>query len=164
MAKFSFKTFGKEAGKEGINILAITAGTLVTAKFLNFEDLMPAAPKDAFYIKHQGGIKAVGAFVILSMFPKIPTWGKMLIMGVAIEGAIREVRVLTGGEEKTMFSKIGADETATDEAIDEAANVITQQYAPAVAGGEAYENMQDNSQSAVAGMGADGKLYFSQRN
>src|SRR3990167_6028700 len=105
MAKFNFKNIGKNAGMYGMDLGAITIGTLATAKFLNFEQLLPKMDKESFFIKHQGGVKAAGAFIILTMFGnKMPGWGKMLILGVALEGAIREVRVLTGGDK--IFSQI----------------------------------------------------------
>lgn len=166
---FNFKKIGKNAGNVAMDLGAVTVGTLATAKFMNFEQLFPNMDKEKFLIKHQGGVKAGAAFIILSMFgDKMPGWAKMLVLGVAVEGAIREVRVLTTGESGvSMFSQIGQNEAATDAQIDAAARQITTQFLPGVAGNE-YDQMEWNRETAVggrndiyvAGMGqSDSKIY-----
>ena len=75
-------------------------------------------------MKHQGAVKVAAGVVAASMI-KNP-WLKMICIGVAIEGAITEARLLTADKDTgiSFFEQIGANETEIDrEMMDAAAQV-----------------------------------------
>jgi hypothetical protein len=164
MAKFNFKKVGKDAGKYAIDLGAVTVGALATAKFLDFNTLFPQMNPNGFFIRHQGAVKAGAAFIVLTMFGnRLPGWAKMLVLGVGLEGAIKEVRVLTtGATGESMFPQLGQADSASDAQLEAAAREITEQYRPGVAGmgQDPYDQAQWNRESAVAGIGQDGPTIY----
>lgn len=106
----------------------ITGSIIITKKFLDarilFAKQIAADPTyaDKWYIKHQGALK-VGIGVIAASLIKNP-WLKMVAIGVAIEGAITEARVLTTNKTTglSFFEQIGAGEAEIDAEMMEAAN------------------------------------------
>jgi len=113
--KFNFKQIGKDGGNALIDIGAVTAGAIASNQVLDLQKIFPNQPADNFLIKHQGGVKAVASAAIIAGFgKKLPRWAQMLIIGVGVAGATKEVRVLMG-EDKV--SAIGADNNGSDPSI-----------------------------------------------
>lgn len=125
--KIQWKAVAK-TGAITIGEVAVLTGSIVlTKKFVDFNTLfkkqIDADPKYAekFHIKHQGLIK-IGAGVIGATLIKNP-WLKMVFIGIAIEGAITEARVLmTDSAGISFFDKIGADDI--DKEMIEAAKLV----------------------------------------
>lgn len=116
MAKYAFiehgKKFGKVALLTGGEIGVLGGSMILSKKFLDFNQLfknkIAADPTfaDKWYIKHQGAIK-VGIGLIGATFIKNP-WVKLIFIGIALEGFITEVRVLTtDAAGNAFFDKIG---------------------------------------------------------
>lgn len=160
MANFNLSTL-KSSGKDFMkNVQApammgglIAAGAIGSQKFLDLKTWMKDAPPDAFYIKHQGAIKAGAGIVSLAMWKGAPDWAKWLIMGVIIQGIIQEARQLTSGSDLELPSIGAGDEDsimreATQALMDGKMNGITNDYSSQVMG------ITDDYTSAVAGMGA----------
>lgn len=110
----NWKAVAKHTAVTVGEVAVLTGGIILTKKFLDFrvifKNQIAADPKyaDKFHIKHQGAIKLVGG-AALACFIKNP-WLRMLAIGVAIEGAITEARVLTTNSETgvSFFDQIGA--------------------------------------------------------
>ena len=95
MAKFDFKGIAKNVMNDGKDILLIGGGIMAAQKFADFKTLFPNVDPNKVWIKHEGGIKFGAAMITLAVFKKLPQWAKCLIMGVAIQGLIKETRTLT---------------------------------------------------------------------
>lgn len=109
MAKFNFKTAGKDVMKSAQPILLGTAGVIAGQKFLDFKTLFPNVDPNKFFIKHEGVIKVGGVVVALAVFKNLPEWAKYLLIGVAIQGGIKAVRTYTKNPEgKAFVDQIGA--------------------------------------------------------
>lgn len=109
---YNFKSQAKITAMTLGEVGVVGGSMILTSKFLDFNVLfknqIAADPNYAnkFHIKHQGAIKlVVGALAAAHI--KNP-WLKLLAIGVAVEGFIREVRVLTTDSAGTaFFDKIG---------------------------------------------------------
>lgn len=147
MANFNLSTI-KASGKDFISNAKtpavmgglIAGGAIASQKVLSFKTWMPNADPNAFYIKHEGGVKAVAGIATLAMWKGAPDWAKWLIMGVIVQGAIQEARVLSNNN----LPQIG-------ETDDE----IMQQAASELLDGKMNGRITDEYNSMVAGMGAN---------
>lgn len=102
----------KKAGMTALEVGVVGGSMLATTKFLDFEILFKnqiekdPTYKDKWFIKHQGAIKLV-AGAAAAAYIKNP-WLKLVAIGVAANGFIQEVRVLTAKEDGTnFFNQIG---------------------------------------------------------
>lgn len=129
-----FMTHAKRAGMTVAEVAVVGGSMLATTKFLDFEILFKnqiekdPTFKDKWYIKHQGAIKLV-AGAAAAAYIKNP-WLKLVAIGVAANGFIQEVRVLTQKEDGTnFFNQIGNN---MDQRLLELANStgkpLSQQY------------------------------------
>lgn len=148
----------KNVANEAIPIAMITVGVVATQKFLDFKTLLPNAPVDAFYMKHEGLVKVAGSIILLSMpfAKKIPMPIRYAIMGVGVQGAIKAVRqystnATTG---KSFVDQIG---NQFSEEINEAAKKIKSFAAntsnTSVSGPDTSQTLKLNSATGVSGMG-----------
>ena len=110
--KYNFKEKAKVAGMTVAEISVLTGTIVLTKKFLDFNVLfknkIAADPTFAnkWYIKHQGAIKLVGGALAAAHVDN--PWLKLLFIGVAIEGAITELRTVTTDDAGvSFFDKIG---------------------------------------------------------
>lgn len=126
MAKFNlnlpaFKAAGKgmiDRAKGPMTTGAlITVGAITAQKFLDIRTWMPKADPEAFYVKHQGGIKFGLGAVALATWKGAPTWAQWLIVGVMLQGAIQEMHVISNGT----LPQIG---NAADDEMQEAARAL----------------------------------------
>lgn len=103
LLKFEAKKIGMTAGEIG----TLAGGMILTKKFLDFNTLfkkqIEADPAfaDKWFIKGQGWIR-FGVGLIAASYVKNP-WVKLLMFGVALEGAITGIRQVSGG----FFEPIG---------------------------------------------------------
>lgn len=179
MAKFNVKAIAKNAGKNSIELLALGGGVIATQKFLDFKTLFPNVDPNKVWMKHEGVVKILGAIVTLSMFEKMPSWAKALIMGVAVQGFIKEVRVLTMNAEGESFVKQIGDgdynqqiqdlaeeikaagmsgEDPTGQGYSAVAGITDQGYSAVAGANDGRANtvmLNQNSQTGVAGMGME---------
>jgi len=140
----NFKVIVKHGAITAGEVGVITGGIIVTKKFLDFKNLfknqIAANPDYAnkFHIKHQGIIKVAAGTIGASMV-KNP-WIKLALIGMAVEGAITEIRVLTTNKETgaSFFDQIGAGESQMDLEMLEAAKMI-----------------KGNEEEGMEGVGAD---------
>lgn len=94
--KSSGKDFMNNAKAPAMMGALIVGGAIGSQKFLNVETWMKNADPNAFYVKHQGGIKALVGIATLAAWKNCPDWAKWLIMGVIVQGLIQETRTLAG--------------------------------------------------------------------
>lgn len=148
--KAQFMAHAKRTGMTVAEIGVITGSIIITKKFIDartlFAKQIEADPTyaDKWYIKHQGAIKLVGGALAAS-YIKNP-WLKMVCIGIAIEGAITEARVLTTNKSTglSFFEQIGAPtEQELDQEMLEAAKRMN--------GANDTEDLMTERQSAVAG-------------
>lgn len=145
--KFNFKN----AAEPLVDIAAVTAGAIASNQFLDFGKMFKTADPNGFVIKHQGGIKAVAAAGSIVMFgKKMPRWAKMLIIGVGVAGAIKEVRVMT-----TKIDMIGgADAGGSDTSdLDKLLKQAAMMGASDAGAGVGYANQGTGASDAGAGVG-----------
>ncbi len=117
--KFNFKA----AIEPAVDIAAITGGAIVSNQFLDFGKMFKTADPNGNLIKHQGGIKAGAAILALMFFgKKMPRWAKMGVVGVGVGGAIKEIKVLSGGKIESVGAgdNSGSDTSSLDRLLDEA--------------------------------------------
>lgn len=178
-----FKAHANAAVMTGAEVGAMSVGAIIGVKWLSRDHIFRKSQEGvepemwefregydekSFAYRHWGGIKFAGA-AFLSTYVENP-WLKLIIIGIAIEGAIQELRVLSHSEEddKFAFEKIGANEDVNQQLKDAAKNYLTQgvtdQYSSAVgAVTDQYSSavgmpmLQDNS--VPYGVGAMGELY-----
>lgn len=167
MAKFDIKGIGKSAMETGKVLLPVTAGVIGAQKFLDAKTFFKDKDPNLWYIKHEGALKFGGVVITLAMWKKCPPMVKYLLYGVAIQGLIKEVRVLTTDTAgKTFVDQIGAGEydaaiTQMAQDIQNAANMngvdpITQNIYSSVAGIGMIDptvSLINNAQTGVSGMG-----------
>jgi hypothetical protein len=110
-----FKSIAKRGFMTVAEVSVVGGSMLLTTKFLDFETLFKnqiakdPTYKDKWFIKHQGAIKLV-AGATAAAYVKNP-WLKLLFIGVAANGFIQEVRVLTTKADGTnFFNQIGNTE------------------------------------------------------
>ena len=102
-----FKSIAKKGMMTVAEVGVVTAGALLTTKFLDFNTLFKdqIAKDPAFvnnwYIKYQAPIKLV-AGATLAAYVKNP-WLKLAFVGVAVNGAIGTVRLATAKKDGTNF-------------------------------------------------------------
>lgn len=172
MAKFDFKGMAKSAVANGKPIFLTTAGIIASQKFLDAKTFFPNVDPNKWFIKHEGAIKVGGVLVTLALWKKCPEMVKWLLIGIAIQGAIKETRVLTMSKEgKAFVDQIGAGEY--DEQINSMAEEIkkmaeadisgiTNNDYSSVAGNDVNPSvlLMENSQTGVSGMGNDDDFLF----
>jgi len=141
---YKFQEHAKIATMTAGEVAVLGGSMILSKKFVDFNTLfknkIAADPKfaDNWYIVHQGGIKFIGG-VAAAAYIRNP-WVRMIAIGIAIEGIITEVRVLT--TDKTgaaFFDKIGQDnQSLIDQDLIEAAkkqisgSSVTDQYGSGV--------------------------------
>lgn len=193
MAKHRFKAYAHRAkhyvkthGKEKLKVTGITmaevgtlaVGTVAAKKFLDFEVMFPNVDKEKFFIKHQGLVKFV-AFAGAAAWVENP-WAKLFLIGLSLEGFIREARVITTNKEGVSFfgqigKATGANGNAMNQAMLDAARAAggsalppgnpalgtnpTTQY-PTFVGQSPSVDLQNNSMTYVSGMGMAGADNF----
>jgi hypothetical protein len=166
----NFKPMIKKAGTTAAEVGVIGGAMILTKKFLDFEVIFPNVKKENFLIAHQGGVKlligAAGAVMVKNV------WLKLAFVGMAVEGFIREARVLTTNKEGVaFFGQIGQTNEISEEdqslldaarALSGASNPTTEY--PTTVGSVAYNlqsvDLQDQAQTFVSGMGAAGADDF----
>lgn len=158
------KGFGKGVMATAIPLGLTTAGVIAGQKFLDFKTIFPNVSPDKFFIKHEGLIKVGAVVVTLAMWQKCPEWLKYLLMGVAIQGALKAARQYTMNDKgEAFFEKIGAGEfndeiaKATQDIIDFAANTSNTGVGKVMDAkpNDTSKILQTNSNTGVAGMGVD---------
>jgi hypothetical protein len=184
MAKFNFKGFGKDLLHDGKDVLLIGTGIVATQKFADFKTLFPNVDPAKVWMKHEGAIKFGAALITLAAFKKMPGWLQCLVMGVAIQGGIKELRTLTMNDAGESFVKSIGDGDYNQQINDLAEEIKkagmsgpyvnptgqgysavsgpfvnpTGQGYSAVSGGDRRPDavlLNQNSQTGVAGMGMD---------
>lgn len=120
----NFKSIAKRGMMTVAEVGVVGTSMLLTTKFLDFEILFKnqiakdPTYKDKWFIRHQGAIKLV-AGATAAAYVKNP-WLKLLFIGVAANGFIQQVRVLTTQKDGTnFFNQIGNSEM--DRKLQEAA-------------------------------------------
>ncbi len=168
MAKFDLATF-KQAGKDKMKAAAVnggqigllTVGVIGSQKFLDFKTWFKKKLDDGsmkpgdFIFKHEGLIKVGGVLGILAFWKKPPAWIKWLLFGIAIQGAIKEVRSFAAKDDGTNYVPQIGNNNASDQQINDAANKIinaANEFTTQVAGMDSQAVVQDTS-TQVAGMG-----------
>jgi len=142
--KFNFKN----AVAPIIDIAAITGGAIASNQFLDFQKMMPNSDPNGFLIKHQGGIKAVAAGAAVGIFgKKMPSWAKMIVIGVGVAGAIKEIKALSNDK----IIAIGAGEDSRGSDMTTLDNLLQQARQQSMNGG-AESSVGAND--AGAGVGA----------
>jgi hypothetical protein len=115
-----FEQHLKSAAWTGAEVGAVIAGGIAATKFLDhtkvFKEDFAANPGwfidgregAKFMIKHWGAIKAGGA-LLASTYVTNP-WLKLFLMGVAVQGGLEELRMLTWDKNKQVyrFDQLGA--------------------------------------------------------
>lgn len=110
----SFKQAGNALMHDGGNVLLMTGGALLSAKFVDLSKIKWLTDNQAtnkfaaFVLKHQGGVKAVAGLGIAYMSTHIKDKNMRMIVqflgyGMAIQGAVQETRVLTAKADGTNF-------------------------------------------------------------
>jgi len=127
LLKFEAKKIGITAGE----IAVVGTAMIITKKFLDFNTLfknkIAADPTfaDKWFIKHQGAIR-FGLGLAAASYIKNP-WLKLAMLGIAAEGFITEVRVLTTDAAGTsFFDKIGNNNGMLPPADDELLKLAAQ--------------------------------------
>lgn len=158
------KDFMGSAMTNGKIIGLTAAGAIVAQKMLDLEAIGAKAglAADNPIIKHQGAVKVV-AVIAANHFlaKKMPDPVKWLLIGVGIQGALQEIRVIAGGDK---VPQIGKDIENLDEQMREAAKEIknamhgnpTNEYPTSVSG-----NPTTEYPTAVSGFGNDQELHSS---
>ena len=167
--KFDFKGILKSGFVTVKDVALVTAGVIGTQKFLDFKTLMPQADPTKFYMKHEGFVKVGGVVIVLGLWKKCPPLIRMLLIGMAVQGAIKEIRQMTMNEKgEAMFTQIGAE--SYDDAIRQMAEEIkkdaslkgpsiTDQYSTGVNGigrGAEVMALMNNSATTVSGISGIG--------
>lgn len=102
-----FKSIAKKGMMTVAEVGVVTAGALLTTKFLDFNTLFKdQIAKDPtfinnWYVKYQAPIKLV-AGATAAAYVKNP-WVKLLFVGIAVNGAIGTVRLATSKADGTNF-------------------------------------------------------------
>lgn len=128
MAAQLLKFEAKKIGMTGAEIGTLAGGMILTKKFLDFNTLfrkqIEADPAFAekWFIKGQGWIR-FGVGLIAASYVKNP-WIKLIMFGVALEGAITGVRQLSGG----FFEPIGRTGQKTLPPADDELLKLARQY------------------------------------
>ena len=141
-----------------------TAGIIGTQKFLDFKTLFPNVDPNKWFIKHEGAVKVGGVAVAFMLFQKMPDWAKWLLIGVAVQGAVKEIGTLTTNKEgKRFFEQIGAGDY--DEQINSLAAEIknaTNEFTTGVGAGVNQQTelnpavaLNVNASTGVGGVGMD---------
>lgn len=149
----NWKAIAKHTGITIGEVAVLTGGIVLTKKFLDarilFQKQIAADPTYAekWFVKHQGAVKLVGG-AAAACFIKNP-WLRMIAIGIAVEGAITEARVLTMNKETglSFFEQIGAEDNSTS-AIDE-----EMKAAALLAAGVGGREFTDRFPTQVAGFG-----------
>lgn len=108
---YNFKAKAKMAAITAAEVGVMGGSMLLSQKFLSFDVIfknqIAADPtyKDKWFIKHQGAIK-FAAGVLGAIYIPNP-WLKLVAVGVAINGLVQEVRVLTMKDGEYTFDAIG---------------------------------------------------------
>lgn len=154
--KFNFKDMTKRVKDPAMAIGLGTAGCIIGQKFFDFKTMFPQVDPNKWYMKHEGAIKVGGVLVTFMIWKNMPSWAKYLLIGLAIQGAIKEVRVLTMGDNgKAFVDQIGANN------MDEAMRVLAEQVKNAAQiEGPAFDAGtgvgQRTLETQVMGMGING--------
>ena len=171
-----FKSFGKDAGHIAMEAGLVAGGAILTAKFLDFETLwekkIEADPTyaDKWFIKHQGAVKAgIGIAGGAMFWNKLPNWGKALLLGLVVQGAVQEVGTLATDKDGVKFfnpigrnGNGGADLTALNKLLEDAAAMNgmnpTTEFPTNVSGPNANPavDLTMDASTAVSGMGNTG--------
>lgn len=151
------KGLAKNIGNEALPIVMTTAGVIVGQKFLDFKTLLPNAKPDSFFMKHEGLVKLGAAILALAMFKKLPMPVRFLIAGVGVQGGIKAVRQYTMNDAgKSFVDQIGEYDNEINEAADKILKFAANTSNTSVAGGgPTSTNLRVDSNTSVAGMGAD---------
>lgn len=114
-----FMSHAKKAGMTVAEVGVVGGSMLLTTKFLDFEILFKnqiekdPTYKDKWFIKHQGAIKLVAGAAAAAYIQN--PWLKLVAIGVAANGFIQEVRVLTAKDDGTnFFNQIGNNQSEMD--------------------------------------------------
>lgn len=174
--KFKGKGFTKNLMHDGKTVLLPTVGIIGAQKFLDFKTLMPNADPNGFMMKQEGLIKFAVPLIATSAMPKMPEWVKLLLYGVAIQGAIKATRQYTTNKDtgKAFVDQIGMADIENElKGIAEAVKKsVTTQYQTSVSGyGDALEgaggfglpetvSLMNNSQTSVSGIGLDASDFM----
>lgn len=165
--KSSGKDFMSNAKTPAMMGVLIAGGAIASQKFLNLQTLLKNQDPNSFFIKHQGGIKAIAGITTLAMWKNAPDWAKWLIMGVIVQGAIQETRALLSAVD---LPAIGSEEE--DKIMQDAARElfqggmmgITDQYDTAVMGAEdnfdPSAEINQEANTMVMGMGTANEFGF----
>lgn len=109
--KYNFQAKAKMAAMTAGEVAVVGGSALLSQKFLSFENLFKnqiakdPTYKDKWFIKHQGAIKfAVG---VLGAIHIENPWLRMIALGIAVNGLVQEVRVLTMKDGAPTLDAIG---------------------------------------------------------
>lgn len=153
--KFNFKQMLGSVKEPAMGIGLITAGVIGSQKFFDFKAMFPNVDPNKWYIKHEGAIKVGGVLVTFMIWKKMPSWAKYLLMGIAIQGAIKEIRVLTMGDNgKAFVDQIGNENS--NKALEELAAQVREAAAMNGAEDEGTGVGAQEPETGVAGMGVAG--------
>lgn len=109
--KFDFKKIATPVMDIGL----VAGGAVVGNQFLDFEKMFKTADPNGFFIKHQGGVKAVGSALAIGLLDKkLPSWAKMLLIGVGVGGAIKEIKNLSNGKIEAVGANPGTGSDGSD--------------------------------------------------
>jgi hypothetical protein len=174
-----FEKVLKSAAWTEVEVGAVVLGGILGTKFLDdkkiwkekfesnpewFDGPREGAP---FMIKWSGALKAGGAVVASTYFEN--PWIKLILIGIAVQGTIQQLRVLTYDKEKGDYriKKVGA-KTATEidaELAAQAKKYREMMQGPDYLNGPEYvgaEDLGDRYKSQVAGGDDLGDRYKSQ--
>jgi hypothetical protein len=167
--KFQFKSLATEYL---MPVALTTGGIIASRKFLSFDEIFKKkiatdpAFGTGFIMKNEGLIKVGGAGAIYAMFgKKLPPWARLLLLGIGMEGAIKQVgtwttKTGTDGTMKRLFQPIGAGESneELDKLIAEGMkgpyDVPTGVGRIELNGPQSAFDLQMDAQTGVSGMGA----------
>ncbi len=161
--KSSGKDFMSNAKTPAMMGVLIAGGAIASQKFLNLQTLLKNQDPNSFFIKHQGGIKAVAGIATLAMWKNAPDWAKWLIMGIIVQGAIQETRTLLSAVDLPAIGNQSEDEImeqAAKELFQGGMMGINDQYDTSVMGMgqndfDPSEEINDEANTMVMGMGVD---------
>lgn len=167
MAKFNYKTGGEELGTGLLQVGGIGLTMIGSNQLLDFRRVFKAMYEknpEAGWIKHQGAIKAgvcAGAmFIHASMIgnKKIHPLMKALYIGLMLQGAFQEARVLTTGKDgsPSPIDALGNNKNTLaqlDDLMKQAANMSGEpgqyNYTTGIGNGHPAVDLMQNASSGI---------------
>lgn len=170
MAKFSYKTGGKEVWEATQMIVPAGAAMVMSNQVLDLRKIfseMNTKNPDRWWLNNQGLIKVGAGLTPIFLYSaitnkKMPIWLKAIFIGIALQGGFQQARKWTTGDDgsspiQQMGNGNGANLRDLDELMRKAAGMSGEpgQYDNTTGIGGNYNNAVDLDQYASSGIGFD---------